>query len=153
MAKSSVTTSTFIMSSSHVTRVLLLSLMFTLISCSGPDDSDVSEQERTQGEYPQGIARLLFKHMRFRDLPELSESKEDQFDVPNLESWPNRATDPDFNSAETTYFRNARNPPQRQYFKREQQELLVNNLAALLADSNRGKNSASTLRMPSLRFG
>ncbi|CAG5128090.1 unnamed protein product, partial [Candidula unifasciata] len=97
------------------------------------------------------ISRLLFKHMRFRDLPETSESKYEKFDVPVFRSWSDRLSDQGMNSVHSAFYRTARNPSNTQYLKRQQQDL-VNNLAALLADG-RGKNSGSTLRMPSLRFG
>lgn len=137
----------------YLVRCLVFLALFSLVCLVGADDSDVTEQqERTQSEYPQGISRLLFKHMRFRDLPEISESKDEEFDAPVFRSWSDRLSDPSENSVHSGFYRTARNPSSNQYRKRQQQELLVNNLAALLADG-RGKNSGSTLRMPSLRFG
>ncbi|BFZ20560.1 hypothetical protein BsWGS_23599 [Bradybaena similaris] len=142
------------LSSLNSSRACLMGFLavLTLLSlawCTGADDS---EQVRNQSEYPQGIARMLFKHMRFRDLPEDSEPKEDKFEVPVFRSWSERMSDPDVNLVHPAFYRSARNPSNPQILKRQQQELLVNNLAALLADS-RGKNSGSNLRMPSLRFG
>jgi hypothetical protein len=139
-------------SASQTAWSVLAILLLVHIFCCRADDSDLAEQERTQKEYPQGIARLLFKHMRFRALPEVAEAEDEQADLPDYGLWSSRPSDRDLTSGGAQFYRGARHSAGNRYRKRQQQDL-VNNLTALLAEASRGRKPASNLRMPSLRFG
>lgn len=77
----------------------------------------------------QDISRLLLKHLRFRGLPE-----------------------PGTPADGSEFARDARNGVSDQVDKRQQQRMLVSNLAALLSEL-KDRQVEPNMRMPSLRFG
>ncbi|KAK0050827.1 hypothetical protein Bpfe_019748 [Biomphalaria pfeifferi] len=91
--------------------------------------NDDSSDNNSKNELPSGLGRLIFKQMRFRELPELGEPKEDSYGP-----WEDRTEEQNLEVG-----------------KRDRQRL-VKDLADLLT-SMREQETGSTLRMPSLRFG
>ncbi|GFN88329.1 hypothetical protein PoB_001483500 [Plakobranchus ocellatus] len=110
----------------------------------------ISTETRDAPDKPLDIGRLLFKQMRFRDLS-LASHEGVGASYPMVSRWLGHHLWRSRNSAKHT---KSRLRPHNKVLKRKNKEdrLVVDNLAALLTNL-KSRDTDSSLRMPSLRFG
>ncbi|CAL1529757.1 unnamed protein product [Lymnaea stagnalis] len=110
--------------------LFLMTSLLTVVQCHADDDNGGQDNE-----LPAGLGRLIFKQMRFRELPALAAN-----------------TEPKYGDGVYNHWDEVRADEQIPAVKRESDKELVDRLADLLR-TMRDQESSSTLRLPSLRFG
>ncbi|XP_005090959.1 uncharacterized protein LOC101859684 [Aplysia californica] len=146
----------------YVTSVILLTSLLAVTYCQFSEEAPAENREQGSDnvEFPKGISRLLLKNMRFRDLSDAEENSEEGGEEHGAytpsDYRPYRILGQERKPKANRYapfLRLSRNGAvSSQLSKRERQQALVSNLAALLTDM-KDRDGGSTLRMPSLRFG